>query len=79
MERNNEIKETGIKNCIYCYFNDIININNLDFDIILLNEIAYENILICHVAYKPPCGAKLLHSIFDKVDGYIRKYDRTNV
>ena len=45
MERNNKTKEIDVKNCICCYFDDIININNLDLDKLLLNEKAYENIL----------------------------------
>ena len=47
MEKNNKTKEIDVKNCICCYFDDIININNLDLDKLLLNEKAYENILWC--------------------------------
>ena len=32
METNNELKENDIKNCICGYFDDIININDLDLD-----------------------------------------------
>ena len=34
-------------------------------------------ILIDEVAYKTPFVAKPLRIIFDKVDGYIRKYDKS--
>lgn len=36
MENNNELKETDMKNRTY-YFDNIININNLDTDHILLD------------------------------------------
>ena len=36
-----------------------------------------KNILIYNVAYKTQYGAKPLHIIFNKVDGYIRNYDKT--
>ena len=32
---------------------------------------------MCNFAYKTQYAAKPLHIIFDKVDGYIRKYDST--
>ena len=38
MESNNELKETGIKNCTCYYFNDIVKIENLDLDNILMDE-----------------------------------------
>ena len=58
-----------MKNCTYCYFDDIININDLN----LIDEKSYENILIHKFAYDNsiPYGAKLQPIIFDKVDDYI--------
>ena len=53
-----------------------ININDLDLDNILLVEKSHEYLLFYGFAYKFPYGAKALYTIFDKVDGYIRKYDR---
>ena len=53
-----------------------ISINDLYLDNILLDEISYEYLLFYDVAYKTPYGAKPSYTIFDKVDGYIRKYDR---
>ena len=44
---------------------------------ILLNEKSYKNLLISDVVYKTLYDSKPLHIIFDKVDGYIRKYDGT--
>ena len=43
----------------------------------ILKTISYKNILIYDVAYKTPYGAKPLRIVFDKVDGYLRKYDET--
>ena len=71
---NNKLKEIGIKNHTYFYFDDIINIKNLD---ILSDGKSYENTLIDDVAYKTPHGAKNLHIIFNKTDKYVRKYDGT--
>ena len=56
---------------------DITSINDIDLDNILLDERLYENVLIYDLPYKPAYEIKLLHNIFDKVDGYIRKYDGT--
>ena len=42
----NELKEICIKNLIFYYFDDIIKIEDFDFDNILLDEKSYENILI---------------------------------
>ena len=32
MESNNELKQLNIKNCLCFYFDNIININDLDID-----------------------------------------------
>ena len=71
MESNNELKEIYIKKSDSYYFDDIININDLDLDRVLLDEKSYENILIYDVAYKCLYGAKLLRIILDKVDAYL--------
>ena len=46
-----------------------------DFDF-LLDEKSYKNILIHDVSNTTLVGAKLLHIMFDKVNGFIRDYDR---
>ena len=71
------MKENDVKNHVCYYFSGIININDLDLDSILLDEKSYENLSINDVAYKTLYGAKPLRIIFDMVDGYIRKYDKT--
>ena len=70
---NNKLKQVDIKNYTYYYFDDIINIKDFNLD----NK-SYKDMVIYDGAYKTPYGAKPLHSIFDKVDGYIRKNDATN-
>ena len=47
------------KNCTSYYFDDIINIANIDLDSILLDERTYGYILIYDVAYKTPYSANL--------------------
>ena len=73
---NHKLKETNLKNRA-CYYFDDININDLDLDKIYIHEKSYENILINGVAYKTPYGTNPLGIVFDKVDGYIRKYDKS--
>ena len=43
----------------------------------MTDEKSYENILYYDVVYQTPYGANPLYIIFDKVYGYIRKYDKT--
>ena len=67
VEKNNKLKEAHIKNCTCYYFNDIIKIEDFDFNSILLVEQSYKNILIHDVLYKTFLGAKPLCIIFYKV------------
>ena len=75
MAKNYELKENDIKIRICYYFDNIINIDDLDLDNIVLGEISYENIWIYHAAYKTSYGEKPLCDIFDNTDGYIREHD----
>ena len=63
------------KNRAHFYFNNIIKLEDFDFDNVLFNEKSYENILIYDVLCKTLIGTKTLHIMFDKVDGFIRDYD----
>ena len=71
----NNLKEINIKNCSCFYFDDLIKIEDLDFDNIQLDEKSYENILIYDFSCKTLIGAKPLRIKFDKVDGFVRVYD----
>ena len=77
LESDDELKETDTKNRTSYYFDDIIKIEDFDFDNILLDEISYGNILIYDISYKTLIGAKPLHIRFEKIDGFIKVYDRT--
>ena len=74
---NSQLKKVSIKNHTCYYFDDIIKFENLDSDDILLDGKSYENILVYDISYKTLIGAKPLRIRFDKVDGFIRIYDRT--
>ena len=74
MESNNESMDTDVRYCTCYYFGDIINIKYLDLDTILLDKKSYENHMILHTT---PFGAKALRIIFDKINGNIKKYDKT--
>ena len=45
-----ELKEIDIKNCMRYYFDEIIKIEDFDFDI-LLDEKSGKNILACDISY----------------------------
>ena len=55
---------------------DIIKIEGFDLNNILLSEKSYEKILMYDVLYKTLFGAKPLCIIFDKVNEFIRDFDR---
>ena len=74
--KSNKFQEVDIKNRICYYFDHIVNSNDFDLDNILLVKKSHETKSI-YVAYKTPYGARPLRNVFDKVDGYIRKYDKT--
>ena len=77
MENNDKLKEIEIKNCTCYYFDDIIKIEAFDFDKILINEKSYENILVCNISCKTWIDSKPLRVRFNKIDGFIRVYDRS--
>ena len=60
MESNNKLKGIDIKNCTCYYFDDKININDIDLNNILLDEKSYENILIDDVAYRSSYAGNIL-------------------
>ena len=47
----NSVKEIDIKNCTYYFFNDMINIKNLDPNKIKIDEQSNTNIFIYWVGY----------------------------
>ena len=58
-------------------FNDIIELEDFEFNNILIDRKSHENALIYDISYKPLIDPKPLRIRFNKVDGYIKIYDRT--
>ena len=57
---NDKLKNVSIKNRMCYYFNDVIIIEDFDFDNILLDEKSIGNILIYNVLYKSFIGHKTI-------------------
>ena len=83
MESNGKLKEVDIKNHTCYYFDDIIKIEDFDYDNILINQKSYKNILVYNIFYKilidskPSMYVLFLCITFDEIDGFIRVYDGT--
>ena len=76
---NNELKKGCIKNRTYCYFDDIIKLEDFDIDNILIDEKSHKNILIYDISYKTLIGSKPLRIRFNKIDGFIGISDGTSI
>ena len=76
-ESNDKLKEIDNKNHAYYYFDDIIKIENFGLVNTLIDEKSYENILVYSISYKNLIDSKPLRIRFDKIDRFIRVYDRT--
>ena len=72
MASSDELKELDIKNHTYYYFDDIIQIEDLDLNNFLKDEQLYENILVYNISYKTLIDAQPLHIRFDEIDGFVR-------
>ena len=51
IERKGKLKKTDIKNCTSYYFDDTMEVENINFDNILLDKNLYKNILVNDVLY----------------------------
>ena len=74
------LKEIFIKNCTYYFFDDMINIKDLDPKKIKTDEKSYENILIYHTEYVTLTTQKFivqirLYFIINKINEYIEESD----
>ena len=76
-ESNDKLKEIDNKNHAYYYFDDIIKIEDFGLVNTLIDEKSYENILVYSISYKNLIDSKPLRIRFDKIDRFIRVYDRT--
>ena len=72
---SNKVKNIDIKNRTYYFFDDIINIKNLDPNNIKIDEKSYKNIFIYHIDYmKIKINSENpLYLIFNKVNGYFEE------
>ena len=50
MKSNDKLKETDIKICTCYYFDDIIKIEDFDYDNILIDEKSYGKILVYNIS-----------------------------
>ena len=73
------MEKISIEICTCYYFDDMLKIEDLDFDSILLDEKSDENILIYNISYKTLTGTKPSRMRFDKVHGLIRVSDGTGI
>ena len=74
------LKEILIKFCMYYFFDDMINIKDLDPKKIKTDEKSYENILIYHTEYVTLTTQKFivqirLYFIINKINEYIEESD----
>ena len=74
---NNEFKKIRIKNRTCYYFDDIIELEDFDLDNILIDKKSHKNILIYDISYKTLIDPKSLQIVFEKINGFIKIYDRT--
>ena len=77
MESKDELKEIDIKNRMCYYFQNIIKIEDFNFDKISTDEKSYEIILFYSISNKTLIDAKPLHITFATIDEFIRFYDGT--
>ena len=78
---SNKVKDIDIKNRIYYFFNDIINIKNFDPNNIKMDEKSYKDILIYYIGYVKTKDSKYvkiycvnpLYLIFSDVNGYFEE------
>ena len=72
IESNDELKKIDIKNRACYYFDDIIKIEDFDFDNIIIDEKLYKKLLVYDTSYKTLFGSEPVHIRFDEVRGFIR-------
>ena len=66
------LKKSYIKNRTCYYFDDIIEVEDINADGIFLDKKSYKNILVYNILHKRFMDVKPLCIRFDKVDGIIK-------
>ena len=82
---SNKVKDIDIKNWIYYFFGDIINIKNFYSNNIEIDEKSDNNILISYSGYVTIKDSKYvkingvnpLYLILSKVNGYLEEIDKS--
>ena len=69
---NIKFKNVRIKNRMCYYFDDIIKLEDFDFDKMLIDKKPHQY----NISHKTFIGPKPLHIRFDKINEFIRIYDR---
>ena len=72
---NNEFKKGRNRNHTCYYFDDLIKLEDFDFDNILIDKKSHENILICGILYKNLTDPKPLRIRFFKIERIIGIHD----
>ena len=75
---SNKVKDISIKNRIYYFFNDIVNIERFDPNNVKVGKKSYRNILIYYIGYVTIKDSKYVniysvnspYLIFRKLSGY---------
>ena len=75
----NPSKTVCNKNRTCYYFDDIIKLEDFDFDNVLIDKKSYQNFPINDISYKTLIGPKSLRIRNDKAHGFIRIYDGTTL
>ena len=85
--KGGNIKDINIKNQTYYFFNDMINIKDLDPNLMKIDSKSYKNIDIYYIGYiavKDSDFVKInsvnpLYLIISEVDGYIKEKMEVNI
>ena len=78
---SNKFKDIDTKNCMYYFFNDIINMKNFEPNNVKIDEKSYKNFLIYYIGYVTIKDSKYvninsvnsLYLIFDKMNEYFEQ------
>ena len=81
----NKVKDIDIKNCTYYFFDDIINIKNINSNNIKIDERPYKDILIYYIGYMKIKDSKYvkinsanpLYINFNKVSRYFEEINKS--
>ena len=71
MIESNKLKELDIENHTCYYYDDMIKIEDFDFDRVLRDEKSHKSILVYDISYKNLSGSKPLCIRFDEVDEFV--------